>query len=332
MIASTSDMGTKWRVQNKKLFFTYKYHITKDKIVEFMENVTGKKVVLVVAGHENGDSEVPYQHTHIVVEWDEMVQSTNARLFDLQNGEETVHPHIKKVRNGRANLDRVCAYCCKEDKEPLIIGWEKFEPKVNVMGILECEDTMEALQKYGRTVNDIIGIERLRELKETDDDVRHKKEHEWLRNIELNKHQKMWLENMEKQGRRIITWIVDPDGHRGKSTLGLWLQVTKGAFVPPSNTKDIMYMYEGEEYVVIDYERSNENYTVNYSAMERLKNGQIVSGKYKGKSKVYAPPKMIVFSNFEPEVWRMTWDRWDIIQYKPSGIHREPKRTIIEDE
>ena len=47
--------------------------------------------------------------------------------------------------------------------------------------------------------------------------------------------------------------------------------------------------------------------------MESIKNGRVFSAKYESKMKVFDPPHVICFANFEPKREAMSADRWAIV-------------------
>ena len=52
---------------------------------------------------------------------------------------------------------------------------------------------------------------------------------------------------------------------------------------------------------------------INYQVMESIKNGRVFSAKYESKMKVFDPPHVICFANFEPKREAMSADRWAIV-------------------
>ena len=121
------------------------------------------------------------------------------------------------------------------------------------------------------------------------------------------------LNLLEHQNDRVVLWVVDEAGGKGKTTLAKMLIATKGAFyVTNGKTADVGYAYDGQEYVVLDYTRDYENY-VNYSIIEQMKNGILFTSKYQSKTKVFKPAKVVVFSNFQPDKTKLSSDRWKII-------------------
>lgn len=63
--------------------------------------------------------------------------------------------------------------------------------------------------------------------------------------------------------------------------------------------------------ILMDFTRSQEEY-ISYQGIEEIKNGIFYSSKYKGNMVIFNIPHVIVFSNFRPEMFRLSIDRWDI--------------------
>lgn len=76
-------------------------------------------------------------------------------------------------------------------------------------------------------------------------------------------------------------------------------------------TNDLAQIYDYEPVVISDLPRTIEGH-VNYMAIEALKDGKIMAGKYQSKMKVCAPPHVVILANFEPNRAAVSLDRWDV--------------------
>lgn len=115
--------------------------------------------------------------------------------------------------------------------------------------------------------------------------------------------------NEEPHDRRIY-WIYDPIGNKGKTTFAKYLAYKHGAIPLEGKKNDILYCaaeYESNIYVY-DLERTMEDY-VPYGAIEKIKNGFYMCGKYEGKPIIRNPPHLFIFSNFLPEDGKLSQDR-----------------------
>lgn len=122
---------------------------------------------------------------------------------------------------------------------------------------------------------------------------------------------------------RDVTWYWEGTGNAGKSFLARYLVLKYNAVVATGKTCDIMNQMKmwldenpeelGPKVVLIDVPRCSGN-TVNYHAIENLKNGFMYSGKYEGGICVFAPPHVIVFANNAPVEWNLSADRWKVTE------------------
>lgn len=131
------------------------------------------------------------------------------------------------------------------------------------------------------------------------------------------------LERLEAQSSRSVTWIVDVEGGAGKSQLAEYLAVTKNAFVVTNGKQtDIAYAYNDEPVVVFDWPRDVED-RVPYGLVEMFKNGRIFVGKYESRTRIFKRPKVLVLTNFMPEIGKLSADRWDIHELLHSDANDE---------
>lgn len=136
---------------------------------------------------------------------------------------------------------------------------------------------------------------------------------EKFEDFELNNSQSKIIEHVDKQNDRQITWVFDHEGGKGKSTLAKYMYVKyKSINLKNGKSNDISNMYNGEKYITFDFSRSQEEH-INYSIIEDLKNGSVVSTKYNGKSLFYDNPRIVIFANFLPNTSAWSTDRYDII-------------------
>lgn len=116
------------------------------------------------------------------------------------------------------------------------------------------------------------------------------------------------------QNDRQVLWVTDRVGNNGKSYLASFLknlyqfQIFDGTL----STRDIcMLLQDDLKGIVMDVARASET-TLNYTTIESLKNGYVVSGKYNGTVVTFAPVPVIVMANFYPDLTKLSEDRFDI--------------------
>jgi len=111
---------------------------------------------------------------------------------------------------------------------------------------------------------------------------------------------------------RKIVWYVDYEGSKGKSVLTRELVMhCKAVAIPNGTSANMFFMLDRPRIVVLDFARDVEE-RVNYGAIESIKNGFVHSVKYQPVTKVFPIPHVIVFSNFDPDLTKLSADRWDI--------------------
>lgn len=117
---------------------------------------------------------------------------------------------------------------------------------------------------------------------------------------------------------RTINWVVDKVGGKGKTAFCKWIieNYKNVAYFTGGKANDITYqlieMNLNPDLCLFDLPRTNEG-KISYNALEQIKNGIINSSKYKGGTKIFNPPTIIVFANFEPDYTMLSADRWNII-------------------
>ena len=116
---------------------------------------------------------------------------------------------------------------------------------------------------------------------------------------------------------RSINWYWESVGKVGKSAFCKYMFIKhKTVVIQGGKLADIMNIIFNTNMdevtaVIIDVPRVNQN-KVSYAAIECLLNGMITNTKYETGIKVFNPPHIIVFSNFEPEKESLSEDRWKV--------------------
>lgn len=123
----------------------------------------------------------------------------------------------------------------------------------------------------------------------------------------------------EEPDDRKVYWYWSDAGNMGKSSFGKYLVATHSCvFIDEGKKTDIMKtimdadMDRPRVAVVFDVPRDNGN-KVSYKSIESIKNGMIYSPKYESGYKLFNPPHLIVFCNYEPDYTKLSADRWVVI-------------------
>lgn len=118
---------------------------------------------------------------------------------------------------------------------------------------------------------------------------------------------------------RTIHWVYDQKGGWGKSLLTDWILDNKEAIDVMGQTQHIaqaLRSYQEENggkspvYVIFDIPKTKmSGHTVNYEAMEFLKNGRIFCPKWDSRTLRFKRPHVIVFANEIPDPLAFSEDR-----------------------
>ena len=79
------------------------------------------------------------------------------------------------------------------------------------------------------------------------------------------------------------------------------------------------------KYVLMDLSRSDIN-SVNYSAIEQIKNGNFNTCKYNNENICFDPPFFVIFTNFELDWWSLSLDRWSLLYINKDHTFKHFKR------
>lgn len=151
---------------------------------------------------------------------------------------------------------------------------------------------------------------------ELKDPLKDKKLRWWQRDVILKCE--------EEPDDRTINWYWESSGNVGKTSLIKSLCIKrKDVLLVGGKSSDMKFGVS--EFVknnklkilFIDLTRSLEDY-VSYEGLESIKNGLFFSGKYESGMCVYDCPHVFVFANFEPDVSKMSLDRWNIVEIVPT--------------
>lgn len=115
---------------------------------------------------------------------------------------------------------------------------------------------------------------------------------------------------------RHIVWVTDTVGKAGKSKLAKYLAQTMGAVQLGGKLADMALVYKNNQapIVVFDVARAESRLVDHiYGFAEKLKNGELQSGKYQSVSMQVKPPHVIIMSNISWDRARFSVDR--VVEY-----------------
>jgi hypothetical protein len=115
---------------------------------------------------------------------------------------------------------------------------------------------------------------------------------------------------------RKFFWYHDYKGDTGKSWFARYLMaIHKASIFTNGKMAHIAFDYKLEPIVIFDLSRTQADKIDHiYSLIENFKNGIMFSPKYESGTRIFAPPHVIVFSNFIPDILdrgnKLSADRW----------------------
>lgn len=122
---------------------------------------------------------------------------------------------------------------------------------------------------------------------------------------------------------RLIYWIHEPNGNRGKTTFQKYLYTHFPKVVvlsgKGSDMKNGVISYKNKngflpEIILINIPKSVDADFISYTGIEEIKDMFFFSGKYEGGMVCGKNPHVLIFSNEEPLTYKMSSDRWKIIE------------------
>lgn len=126
------------------------------------------------------------------------------------------------------------------------------------------------------------------------------------------------LIQQEEAHQRRIHFVVDPAGGAGKSWVCRWAiskYPDKVQVFRIGKRDDIAYAIDETKSVFLFDVPRGEMMYLQYSVLESMKDQQIFSPKYESASKILRTcPHVIVFTNEEPDMTKLTEDRYNIIR------------------
>lgn len=144
---------------------------------------------------------------------------------------------------------------------------------------------------------------------------------------------KEFEKHMENPNDRIIYWIWGSKGCEGKTSLCKWLMAKMNAgFLCNAKSADCAYYVANnlKDGYVFNYTRSNED-KINYQILEQLKDGLLFSAKYESSTVLMDSPFIVCFANFEPELDKLSLDRWKIININENKEEKHLKKKKAQD-
>lgn len=321
-----SDVKGVFNIQHTRFMLTYKTHLRKSELHDFIESKTKHtSFVFIRSAHENADDKNPYPHTHCLVQVKMKKQSKDPRTFDYKG----IHPHIQLISTN-GHWDNCKHYLGKEDPSN-----SDLKKGAALIDIIKSKDTLIEALRMGKKFGDLSGIATSFALVNGGD-----KE---TINVDWRNFcpwQEMFYKDLEaKSNDRTIIWIYDKQGTTGKSTFAKLLAQDRTRFdrkflyLDVSDDKrDFFESLKTElekgwtsHCLFVDISRSEVVPDKLYGIMEHVKNGSITCSKWKGGVTILPKcPHIVILANTLPNMKKWTWDRYDIRTFegKSTGSSR----------
>lgn len=215
-------------------------------------------------------------------------------------------------------------YCSKQDESP----WQLGEPRTSVSekgG--NSRNAVNVVREIlnGKSIEDIFSDSDLapalivhnKNIKTVISDIKQERETKKLKlefeNVQLRPFQKMCMDILNGPVcNRSVYWFWDHQGNTGKTWFSKYLVAMHDAIrLENGKSADLKYAYTGQRIVIFDFSRSTMD-RINYEAIEAIKNGLVFSGKYESTAKIHSIPHVLCFANCEPELQKLSMDRWKV--------------------
>lgn len=124
---------------------------------------------------------------------------------------------------------------------------------------------------------------------------------------ELKLYQKQIINIIQQEpDHRIIYWYYDPT-NTAKVNFSYYLKDNYDAqlFIANIKDNDVAYKWDSKKIAVFNLMKTNNNHIYPYRAMHALKDGHIISPKWRSCTKIFPRAHVIVFSNHLPlqDMW-----------------------------
>lgn len=341
-----------FRFQQRKCLLTYKSHINKELLEDFIEDLvvkqckTFKTKGFIRCAHETGKSTgVDYDHTHVLCDFGSTFQTRNCRFFDfpvsgewivkpdktveLYQGDEVYHPNIKKVSTAK-HFNMCKKYLSKEDPD-----------NADLRNVI-CGDFMDSIFEH-KTANEALAS-----------NITGKDDLKYVSGIlqayalrpQMAVRTRTWAEYRAWQNQlvelisdepddRHIIWIRGVKGKEGKSSLikRLYLQEPQKYYLATSisSCRDTACMIDNalksgwnSHCLFVNITRTMEDHKI-YAALESVKDGFMSATKYMSKLLVFNSPHIVLFANFWPRVTDMSLDRWKFYDIEDANLPMKEK-------
>lgn len=286
--------------------------------LDYIKNVENGRITSCMYQTEKGEKGTEHLQGFLVA-------SPKVRLSWLK---KNVHPYAHfEIMRGK--ISDSIAYCSKSETkidgpyeygvDQYRIGQGKRNDIIEIQQMIResreiTQDIIEkpAFAKYGNYFKDYKHFLDTQEHQERMSNI--------FDNVVLRDYQKIFFDRLMQQDHRQILWIVDVLGGSGKTFFAKYMKSRYNAFIMLNGaSKDLMEAYDNQDIAILNIVRSEEE-IINYSVIENLKDGIIFKKKYHSTITSRESIKLLVFSNFMPDTYKLSSDRWDLLKIDTNGF------------
>lgn len=309
-LPSLDTSSRSFRFQGQRLLLTYREHLDKQKLVEFIKTASGiRQLAFARAAHEAGSDEAtPYEHTHVLVDFGKSWQCKNCRRLDFSVEDGVIHPNWQPIKSA-SHFANARKYIGKEDPE----NADLLDAPKSICATIWAQPTLgDALLACARTPGDVSGVIAAYAARPAIEVRIERPSHPWQMQV---------LDLVaEEPDRRSVHWFYDPVGNTGKTWLARYLLANKlaymvkqcgGSYHFATVMANAIASGWDQRCIVFDLPRSAEEHAI-YSSIEEVKDGVVTALKYQGGTLLFNQPHVLVFANFRPKLSAISLDRWQI--------------------
>jgi len=315
-----SDDG--FRLQAKNFFLTWpQCDEPKELALECIIQQFGDDLDYAVVAEEDHKDGTP--HLHAILALKEKLRIRSSTWFDFITGK---HGNYQTQRSPVANMQYVVKGCRYVQVGINVVDFlnahgKKTNTKATRVAqmIVEGSTLADLLEQEPgfvlankRKIEDLVSWVSQKRFRSSMGD-------EFKRGFGFRPWQQQVIKKLNEQTNRQVLWVWDSVGKTGKNTLTRYILTHYRAFLSVGGkSEDIAHAFRSSsdiQVAVFNFTRDKQSF-INYSVLENFKDGNLFSPKYESSMLFFKPCKVIVFANFEPEMDKLSIDRWDIYEVK----------------
>lgn len=302
-VKDVEKKGGKFRYQTRCGMITYRSHLDKVKLKEFLvKKFETPELWECLISHEISDKDDEYEHTHVVFSTMGTFNTYNCLYFDF----EGIHPNLQKY--DLKLLAKKWNYICKQDN----VDMKKEE---SLSARVWSQPTLQDALSGCTSACEVMGTKILYDNRPKVKIDVVKCDYKW---------QTEFIDEVKGKGSdRKIVWICDEKGGGGKTSLVKFLMVSRPKdwyCMTSCSPKDAATIIAGALDggwsgfgMFVNLTRTEEEFGGGvYKILEMIKDGLVTAAKYQGKTTLFNNMWLVVMANWWPKYHMLSMDRWDL--------------------